>query len=364
MPSPRDRWRTVDWVLVASAGFLLFIGLLALWSASSVQPGYVHFKKQLVWLAIGVPIFLLFWMVDARFWTRITPLLYLLNFLLLLAVFLPQIGESARGAQRWINLGPLQLQPSEPAKLLLVLTLSAHFASAKDRIRSFRGFALSLVHVLPFFVLVFKQPDLGTSLVFLCIWGAMSLVANQRLRYLIAVALVGIIAFIFAWHTGYIREYQKERILALITGEGSYHSRMAMLSVAKGEVLGEGYLKGGIKEAGLVPEQTTDFIFVVIAEEGGFIGSLIVLGAFAVFLFRIWRVVISAPNPYDAFLATGAFAVFAFHILVNLAMTLGLFPIVGLPLTFMSYGGSALVTSFALLGLVLNVQAREKQIVF
>ncbi len=354
----------MDWVLLACAGFLLFIGLLALWSASSVQAGGLHFKKQVIWLAIGLPVFALFWLVDVRFWMRLRVFLYLFNLSLLLAVFIPQFGESARGAQRWIDLGPLQFQPSELAKLLLVLTLSAHFASAKDRIRSPGEFALSLLHVLPPFVLVFRQPDLGTSLVFLCIWGAMSLVANQRLRYLTAVAGVGVIAFIFAWHTGYIREYQKERILALLTGEGSYHSRMAMLSVAKGEVLGEGYLKGGIKEAGLVPEQTTDFIFVVIAEEGGFIGSVIVLGAFAVFLFRIWRAVTTAPTPFDAFLATGAFAVFSFHILVNLAMTLGLFPIVGVPLTFMSYGGSSLVTSLALLGLVLNVRAREKQIVF
>ncbi|MEM2125891.1 MAG: FtsW/RodA/SpoVE family cell cycle protein [Candidatus Methanosuratincola sp.] len=364
VPSPREWWRTVDWVLVACAGFLLLIGLLALWSASSVQPGHAHFKKQLIWLGMGIPILLLFWMVDARFWARARVLLYILNLALLCAVFIPKFGESARGAQRWIDLGPLQFQPSELAKLLLVLTLSAHFESAKEKIRSLSGFLLSLVHVLPFFILVFRQPDLGTSLIFLCIWGAMSLVANQRLRYLMAVLAVGIIAFAFAWHGGYVREYQKERILALISGEGSYHSRIAMMSVAKGEILGEGYLKGGVKEAGLVPEQTTDFIFVVIAEEGGFIGSVIVLGAFAAFLFRIWRVVTIASSSYDAFLATGAFAVFGFHILVNLAMTLGLFPIVGVPLTFMSYGGSALVTSLALLGLILNTQARVKRIVF
>ncbi|MCH8275169.1 MAG: rod shape-determining protein RodA [Armatimonadetes bacterium] len=354
----------MDWLLLLSAGFLLGIGLLALWSASEVQVDHEHFKKQLIWIAVSLPVLFMFLWVDPRIWGYFSRVVYALSLLLLILVLVPGIGKELSGAQRWIDLGPLQFQPSEAAKLLLVLTLADFFARRHRTLRTPSGMSLSLLHVLPFFVLVFLQPDLGTSIIFICIWFGLSFVAGQRLAYMAAVSLAMILTFGAAWNFGVFEEYQKERLTALISGEGSYHSEMSIRSVASGQSLGQGFGQGAMTEARLVPEQTTDFIFAAIAEEGGFVGSALIVGAFALFLWRVWTAVVEANVRVFRYMAAGIFVVFSFHILVNLLMVVGLLPIVGVPLTFMSYGGSAMVLNMAMLGLLLNLRARETRLVF
>lgn len=358
----REIKRRMDWPLLLSAMLLLFVGLLTLYSASSVQPNHRDFNKQIIWVFLSVPVFMLFYFMDPRTWCANSRALYVFNLILLLMVFI--VGKEGKGAQRWIDLGPLQIQPSEPAKLILILTFADFLVRHKEHLRTPKTLFFSLVHMLIPFLLVFKQPDFGTSLVFLCLWLGMSLVAKQRLRYITGVVIGGVIMLAVAWNMGIIQDYQKQRIEDLIAGRESYHSRVAAYSIGSGLVAGQGFGQGAIKQARIVPEQTTDFIFTVVAEEGGFIGGMLTVAAFAYFLLRVWRVVASAQEPLFKIIATGIYVVFAFHILVNLLMVVHVLPIVGVPLPFMSYGGSAMVLNFAMLGLLLNLRSREKHLIF
>jgi len=354
--------RGTDWRLLFSAGLLLLIGLLALYSASSAQEGHRDFQRQILWVILSIPVFFVFLFIDPRTWCAYSRILHVVNISLLVLVL--AIGKRAEGAQRWLDIGAFQIQPSEIAKLLLVFTLAEFIARKKQSFKTWKEMAKSLLLVLPLFVLVYLQPDLGTSLVFLCIWIGMSLVAGQRLLFVGIIVCLGLVLFSIAWATGVIEDYQKKRISALLTGESSYHGKMATLSIASGEVVGQGFGKGAIKQARFVPEQTTDFIFTVIAEEGGFIGSVLTVSAFAYFLWRVWGVVVSASIPLFRYLAGGIFTIYSFHILVNLLMVVQVFPIVGVPLPFMSYGGSAMMLNIAMLGLLLNIKSREKHLIF
>lgn len=354
--------RRIDWPLLGSALVLLVVGMITLWSASAVQPGHAAFWRQTTGLILAVPVFVLFLFMDPRSWCYHRKWVYGVNIAMLVGVRL--FGAERGGAQRWFDLGPIDMQPSEPAKLLLILTLADMLVRHQETLRTPRTFALSLLHVLPIFLLVLFQPDLGTSLVLICIWFGMSLVAGQRLRFLFGFLAVGALLFTAAWNVGVIRDYQKQRILDLLSGKGSYHAKVAELSIAKGRVVGEGFAQGSLKEAGIVPAQSTDFIFTVVAEEGGFVASFLIVAAYALFLWRVWAVVLNATVPLFRNMAAGIFTVFSFHVLVNLGMVVGLLPIVGVPLPFMSYGGTAMLLNFALLGLLLNLRSREKNLVF
>ncbi len=354
--------RRIDWPLLGSALVLLLVGMVTLWSASSVQPGHASFWSQTTWLLLAVPAFALFLFMDPRSWVFHRKWVYGVNIALLLAVEF--FGVVRGGAQRWLDLGPFTLQPSELAKLLLVITLADLLSRHSETLRTPRAFAISFLHILPIFILVLIQPDLGTSLVFLCIWLGMSLVAGQRLRYLFGFVASSAGLFLLAWNTGLLYDYQKQRILDMMTGKGSYHAQVAELSIAYGRVVGVGFSRGELKESRLVPEQTTDFIFTVVAEEGGFVASFLIVAAYALFLWRVWAVVLRSTVPLFRYMSAGIFVVFSFHVLVNLGMVVGVLPIVGVPLPFMSYGKNAMMLNFALLGLLLNLRSREKNLVF
>lgn len=356
-----DAVRRLDWPLVLASAGLIFFGLLSLYSADTVSVGHSHFKRQLLWMVVAIPFCALFWFVDPRKLASFSKVLYALNLTLLVAVFF--LGKEAKGSVRWIDLGPFQIQPSEIAKLFVILTLADVLIRFRDELPTIRGLLLSLLHVAIPFVLVFKQPDLGTSIVFVCIWFGMSLVAGQRKRYLLGCFIVGLGAFALLWNSGFIRDYQKARVEALFSGD-DYHSRMARYSIGYGGVTGQGYLRGDMKASRLVPEQTTDFIFTVIAEEWGFIGSTLVVVGYAYFLWRVWLVAANASVRLYRYIAAGIYVVFAFHIVVNLLMVVGLLPVVGVPLPFFSRGGSALVLNFSMVALLLNLRAREKHLVF
>ncbi len=352
--------RRTDWLLYISAGLLLLIGLLTLWSATG---GGSEFKKQLVWLVVGLPFAVLFYKVDPRFWALYSRTLYVLTLLLLIMPWLPGFKYVINDANRWISFGAFQFQPSEPAKLLMILTFADFLARWRSQLRTVRGLAISFLHVCIAFALVLVQPDLGTSLVFIALWLGMSLVARQRLR-LIALALVaGCMLFLGAWKVGVLKDYQVARVADLVRG-GGYQTKIAINAIGSGKGIGSGYNKGPMKESGLVPVQESDFIFTVIAEETGFVGSVLTILAFAFFLWRVWLVSLNSTVPLFKYMAAGVFVVFAFHTIVNLFMVVALFPVVGVPLPFVSYGGSKMVLLFAMLGLLFNIRNRERVLAF
>lgn len=354
----------MDWPLVISVALLLLVGLLALWSASAVQKNHADFRAQVTGILFALPFFLVFLMVDPRIWGYYSRAVYASMLALLLLVKVPGVGRTGGGAERWINLGPVALQPSEIAKLLVILTLADYMARQGSKLRTVRGFLLSFLHVLPPFLLVAAQPNLSTSLVFLAIWVGASIVANQKLKYLLYIAATFAAIATVAWNSSLIKDYQKERVLAWFQGGQSYHTQHAVITIGSAQLIGAGILQGPLKEAKFVPEATTDFIFTVIAEEGGFIGSILVLCLYAFFLYRVWLVVFSANVPLFKYIAAGIFVVFSFHTLVNLLVVVGVIPVTGVPLPFMSFGRSAMLLSFAAVGLLLNIRGREKQLVF
>jgi rod shape determining protein RodA len=357
------RLKSLDIPLLLTALLLIGAGLAILYSATHAWAPSL-FRRQLVWLALGGVGMVMLALVDPAVWMRGGRWLYALNVLMLLMVDL--IGAERKGAQRWLELpGGFQVQPSEFAKLLMILTLAGLLARLGASVRTPRGFLLSLLHVALPALLVFKQPDLGTSIVLGVLWFGMVYLAGASLRWLALTALVGVLAFGAMWHLNILKDYQKARLVSFLNPEADpqqsgYHILQARLAIGSGQLTGTGYLHGTQKNLRYIPEQHTDFIFVVVGEEGGFVGAVGLLGLYALFLYRIWRVMVGARHEFYRLVAGGILVLFLFHLLTNVGMTIGLFPVVGIPLPFVSLGGSMLLTSCAAVGLLLGIRLREQ----
>jgi rod shape determining protein RodA len=361
----RLRLRQVDLPLLLTTLLLIGVGLATLYSAT-YQWSPAVFRKQLILLAVGVVGAIVLAAIPPRVWLRFYKPLYALNVLMLLGVLV--FGAERKGAQRWLELpGGFQLQPSEFAKLLLVLTLAAWLARQGDAIRTPKGFLLSALHMAVPALLVFKQPDLGTSLVFAAVWFAMVYLAGARARWLWLTVVAGALGFAGLWHFDILRDYQKARLVSFLDPEADpkqsgYHILQARIAVGSGQLTGKGYLHGTQKNLRYIPEQHTDFIFVVVAEELGFVGSVGLLGLFGAFLYAVWRIMVNTRNEYHRLLAGGILTLFTFHLLTNVGMTIGLFPVVGIPLPFISYGGTMLITALAAVGLLLAIRLHESPV--
>ena len=361
----RLRLRQVDLPLLLTTLLLIGVGLVMLYSAT-YQWSLAVFRRQLVWLAVGAVGVVALAAIPPRVWLRFYKPLYALNVAMLLGVL--AFGAERKGAQRWLELpGGFQLQPSEFAKLLLILTLAAWLARHGAAIRTPKGFVLSALHMAVPALLVFKQPDLGTSLVFAAVWFAMVYLTGARARWLWLTVVAGALGFAGLWHFDILRDYQKARLVSFLDPEADpkqsgYHILQARIAVGSGQLTGKGYLHGTQKNLRYIPEQHTDFIFVVLAEELGFVGSVGLLGLFGAFLYAVWRIMVNTRNEYHRLLAGGILTLFTFHLLTNVGMTIGLFPVVGIPLPFISYGGSMLITALAAVGLLLAIRLHESPV--
>ncbi|MCL6532378.1 MAG: rod shape-determining protein RodA [Armatimonadetes bacterium] len=355
--------KNLDFPLLLSVLTLVGAGLLILHSATyHWAPGLM--RRQLMWLALGTGAMLFFMLVNPLVWMRYSRWLYGLNVLMLLYVDL--FGAERKGAQRWIELpGGYQFQPSELAKLLLILTLASLLVRMGAQLRTPKGFLLSLLHTaIPAF-LVFKQPDLGTSIVLGVLWFAMVFLAEAPGRWLALTVVAGALGFGAMWHLDILRDYQKARLVSFLNPEADpqqsgYHILQARIAIGSGQLTGKGYLQGTQKTLRYIPEQHTDFIFVVIGEELGFIGATGFLALYGLFLYRVWRVMVETHHEFYRLVAGGVLTLFLFHLLTNVGMTMGLFPVVGIPLPFVSLGGSMLLASMMAVGLLLGVRLHEK----
>lgn len=361
--------RKLDGLLVLATLALLFFGLMSLYSLRAAGDT-VSFKKQLINLAVGVVPFSLCAFVDPRTWKRWANVLYVINLLALIATL--KMGSEIKGAQRWIDIGPLQFQPSELSKLLLILTLSAFFANRLGEEKKLSTYLLSLAHLAIPAALVFKQPHLGATLVLLVIWLSISLASNVPLKFIFTSAAVAVAAIVFAFTVpGLMHDYQKDRVIGILQSNSKdneqdkgYQTTRARIAFGVGGLFGTGFMQGEQKRGHFIPEQETDFIITVIGEEGGLVGTTCVLLVYAFFFYRLWLVMLRATEPYYRMVAAGIFGMLAFHTVVNLGMVLQLLPVVGLWLPFMSYGGTALWLCMASVGLLLNIKSREKPLLF
>jgi len=366
--SERRAIRHVDPLLIAAALGLAVIGLLAIYSAThqslsavGLDPGR-YVKRQLTFLALAVMVLALAASFDYRLLKVYAGIVYVSSLVLLILVRTP-IGTSVKGAQRWFELFGFQLAPSEVAKIALIAMLAAVLSEVRGELTVqdvFRTAALAGVPAL----LVFLQPDLGSSIVFAAILVGMLVVAGARARYLALLGLTAAVLIVAGFQVGLVREYQIERLKAFLdpasVSEDALHNReQAEIAIGSGGLMGVGYLKGSQTNLDFVPEQHTDFVFTVVGEEFGFAGAVLLLSLYGLLLWRAFRVAMLSRDPFGTYLAAGIASMLALQMFVNVGMNVGIMPITGIPLPFVSYGGSSLLLNFAAVGLLLNVHMRR-----
>ena len=345
------------WLLVATA-LLILTGFMAIYSVDSIKFDGHYTVRQVAYAGIGLIVFAVFSRLKLSFLRNISTWLYVLNILMLVAVFF--VGRARGEAQRWIDIGPLGFQPSDPSKILLTITLASYYANRLEDIREFKVFLGSIVHVSVPILLVFMQPHLGGAVALLVIWGVISIYAGVPWKYFIVAGSLLAALISMAWFTpGVLSDYQRKRVYDFVNPDpraGGYQATRSIIAIGSGGLVGAGYLKGEQKAAEYIPEQHNDFVFSVIGEEGGLIGSTVVLGIFAFFFYRVWLVGFRTRSAMDRMVVGGLFGVLAFHTIVNLGMVLQLTPVVGLWLPFLSAGGTALWTCLAAVGILDNIR--------
>ena len=354
-----------DWRFLGLIAAILSLGVLSIYSVTSVQvgAGTPMYLKQLAWIAIGCVAFVTMLLMDYHKVSRLSYILYALLLVLLVVVLVA--GKTSRGAQRWIPIGPFVFQPSEFAKLVLVLTLATYYTRSPRQGWMQRVVLPGLI-MLPGLLLILKQPDLGSGLSYLSIYISMLLVVGMRSKAMGTLLLFAVMLFPFAWELvwGSLHDYQRERIMTFVdpaydTGGKGYHGLQSRIAIGSGELLGKGLHGGTQSQLKFLPEGHTDFVFAVFAEEWGFLGVLVLLGLFAGLIGLSLEIALKAKDMLGALLAAGLIAMLAFCLVINIGMTAGLFPIVGIPLPLMSYGGSSTVATMAALGLLLNIKRRR-----
>ena len=355
--------RSVNWFLIVAAVLLTAFGIVFIQSADLHSPGAAgEYKKQAFYSVAGVVVMYVMSRVDYRSLARLAPWLYGINLVLLLIVF--KLGHNALGAQRWISLGPLgTFQPSEPAKLILAIFIAWGlcrwpFKRIEDLLRPLAAVGLPAL-------LIVKQPDLGTTLVVLSIFSTQLFFGLEKVKYFALYAFGVIAAAAFTVGTNFIlKPFQKARLLVFVNPKADpqgagYNLNQSKIAVGSGEWFGRGLHHGTQTQLNFVPEHSRDFIFTVVAEETGFLGALALIGTYIVLLYGGILAMLAARDKFGFLLAAGIVGMFAFHIIVNVGMTIGIMPITGIPLPFMSYGGSAVLTNFAAIGILLNIYSQK-----
>lgn len=350
----------IDWPVLLLTTALCGIGLVLLYSAgfrSGIQSS-PPMVKQAFSMGIGAVGFFACMLLPPSFWRRWSWALYLIGVILLAAILVT--GVVAGGSRRWLDLGGIRMQPSEFMKVALIVFLAKLLArdSVPEGGLSWKDLILPALVVLLPMGLIVVEPDLGTASSLGLIAGSMLLLAGIRGKTLISM-LVGIsLLLIPGWN--FLEDYQKNRVLSFMSPEsdplgGGYHALQSKIAVGSGQIFGKGFFEGTQTQLRFLPEQTTDFIFSVLAEEWGFVGSMTVISLYGLLLFRILTIAGRAREKFQTYLAFGVAAMLFWHILINIAMVLGSFPVVGLTLPLLSYGGSSVVTVMLGLGLVASV---------
>lgn len=364
----KREWKSLDKVLVIVSFLIVCVSLCIIGSATHINKGAINYDfvaKQGAAFVVNMMIVLFCSRYDYHKLKKYARPLYIINMIMLLAVMF--IGTSALGAQRWIQLGPITLQPSEFSKLIMIICLAALLSDRIGQLNTWRQvLPIGLFVGIPF-LLVLKQPDLGTSLVFMAITFGMLFVARIRMGILRNVFLAGVVLAPIGWH--FMKDYQKSRIAVFLNpnadpfGAG-YHIIQSKIAIGSGMLFGKGLFQGTQSQLNFLPENHTDFIFSVIGEELGFLGCLFVLFLYFILVYRGLMIAKECKDPFGMLLSTGVVAMWAFQILVNVGMTCGIMPVTGIPLPFMSYGVSALTTNMLGLGILLSVYMRQQTMIF
>jgi rod shape determining protein RodA len=352
-------WRSLDPVLLLVSLALTAFGILAVYVAGS-DDRQAYAVNQTIGFAVGLVGAIPLALIDYRVWQRYLRSIYGLVIVMLLAVLV--VGAAAGGAQRWIDVGPVQVQPSEFAKLLMVVVLAGYLAAHPVGENAVFLKALGVLSVPAF--LVFLQPDLGTALVFGAIFVAVAFTAGAKLYQIGALALAGVAASFLAIKLKILEEYQVARLTAFMDPDGTtdvgYQVAQSKMAIGSGGLTGKGLNATTLANLGFLPEDHTDFIFSNLAERLGFAGSALLLLLFFVLIWRILHVATISRDRFGVLIAVGVATIFLFHVFINVGMTMGIMPVTGIPLPFISYGRSSLVVSVISLGLLQSIAMRSR----
>jgi rod shape determining protein RodA len=371
--SETSPWRHADPVLLALPFAISGLGMLMIYSSSRTRLArqgmsqLYYVERQGLAIVLGVIAMGIILSIDYRRVRDLWPLVYIAVLPLLIGVLLT--GQAHKGAQSWFQVGPLQFQPSEITKVAVVIAVAGYCHQHRNDLDAGR-LAVALAIAGFVMALVFLQHDLGTTLVILVCAFAVLVVAGLRPIHIGVLVLIGVTLVGAAVVTGKVAAYRVDRIVGFLdqsTGDktasqqsqAEYSLQESKIAIVNGGFVGEGLFKGRQTNLSYVPEQHTDFIFTVVGEELGFFGGATLIGLYSLLVWRLWRTALLSSDFFGTLLAVGVLAIFAFQIFENIGMTMGIMPITGIPLPFMSYGGSAIITSFIAIALVANVNMRR-----
>ena len=352
-----------DWVVFALTMLLAAIGIVIIYSATRTTGSNTNVIVQSAALCIGFGLMLFLCFFDYEQFANAVKYIYIFAVAILIIVLI--FGTSGDwGAKSWIRFGAIGIQPAELAKICFILTFSYHLTKVEDKINDIRVILGLILHLGVLLILIMLEPDLGSSLVFMFMFACMVFVAKISYKYVIAVLGLGVVSLPLIYKF-ILSDYQRQRINVFFDpmidplGDG-YNVIQSKIAVGSGQLWGKGYLQGTQNQMGYLPTKSTDFIFSVFSEEFGFVGAIIIVCLLFWLIFRCFRAAQRSDNSYGRYIATGVGAMLLFHVFENVGMCIGLMPVTGIPLPFISYGGTSLITNMAAIGLVLSVTYHNK----
>lgn len=357
----RLKLKTIDWWIVGAVIALLFFSILTM---GSFGPDHGYFIRQSIWA--GIALILLFTVanIDISFLKKssvLSGLFILSNFVLIALIAL---GKTAKGATSWFSIGAISFQPSDLVKLVLILILAKYLSRRHVEIANIKHLLITGIYFFIPFVLVFLEPDFGSAIIFLCIWFGMMLISGLSKKHLLIITGTGLVLLGLLW--GFVfKPYQKARILTFVNplsdiqGTG-YNAFQSMIAVGSGQLIGKGVGFGTQSRLNFLPEYQTDFIFAAFAEEWGFIGALLVLLCYTIIFWRIIKLAMSGTTNFETLFALGIAIYFGSHVIINMGMNIGLLPVTGITLPFMSYGGSHLIAECLALGILFSLSRHRR----
>ena len=353
----------IDWWIIFS---LIPLSVLSLSTMSTLGTGAgdSFFNKQLIWFGVSFIFLIIFTFIDLSFLKKSKNMIMLYGFGISLLVLLFFFGLTANGATSWISFGSFTFQPADLMKLILIFILAKYLARRHIEIKSMKHIIVTGIYFIIPFVLIFLQPDLGSAIILFGIWIGMMVVSGISKKHLILLFSIGFSLFIIMW-VFVFKEYQKNRIqtfldpLSDIRGAG-YNAYQSTIAVGSGQIIGKGVGYGTQSRLSFLPEYETDFIFAAISEEWGFVGSVILIILLFFIIFRILKHAYSMNSNFELLFAVGVACYFMTHIIINIGMNIGVMPVTGVTLPFLSYGGSHLVMEFISLGIIMGMRGRNR----
>src|SRR3989338_2658918 len=355
--------QSIDWILFGAAAALVGAGLLTM---SSFTGEDYFFSRQITWVGLSFLAFFLFSVADWRFLKRTGVLVALFSVATATLLFLFAVGHVAKGAQSWFQFGGFTFQPSDPVKILLIAILAKYFSVRHIEIANVRHILVSGVYAFIPALLVFLQPDFGSAIILFSIWFGMILVAGVSKKHLLLVFVAGAASLLLLWSFVF-EDYQKQRIITFlnpltdIQGAG-YNAYQSTIAVGSGEILGRGVGYGTQSRLEFLPEYETDFIFAAFAEEWGFVGILLLFALFGIVIWRVLHGAFFGVTNFEVLFGVGLAILFISHFIIHVGMNVGLLPVTGATLPFMSYGGSHLITEFGGLGMLMGMRRNARAV--